>query len=250
MTAPSPGLPLGGWDPDVTTAGPEWLAATADQRSDAIAAAVRSVWALTGRQLGVAEVTLAPWVPYIPPDYYRAPGFPFTRPYSPNSRYSGDRYRSVLLPGPVVEVREVLIAGLPMTEPEWALQLPVGRLVKRQGAWPSQDLTWPIFTVRYVRGTPVPSDANTAAGLLAYELLKARVGAKACALPARTREVSRAGISISMAAPEDLFAAGLTGVPAVDSFITSVNPTHSQMPSAVYSPDVTGAHRIVSVSAA
>jgi hypothetical protein len=151
----------------------------------------------------------------------------------------------------------VTIEGAQLTAgADYTLEPISGRLARRGAAWPAQDLNEPIFTVDYVRGTAVPDAANLAAGIYAWEWLKGQAGAAACRLPARTREVARAGVTTSLVAPETLASAGLTGVPEVDAFISAVNParagvargsfTRAVEPSAVWSPEL-AAHRVLEV---
>ena len=266
MTVPSPQSSPGGWAPDLVTAGPEWSAATPDQRAAALTVGVHTVWALSGRRYGVAAVLLAPWVPLVPGlGYAGTPQLAGLGGYSPLSHRPApygaiDRARRLQLPGPVVEVREVRVQGRVLTPGgDWVLEPVSGRLVRTTGTWPTQDMAVPTFTVSYVRGTVVPHAANLAAGAYAYEWLKGHTGAPGCRLPARTREVARAGVSASMASPEALTNTGLTGVPEVDAFISAANParmlangrgfTRNHEPSAIWSPEL-ASHRILEVGPA
>jgi len=241
MTEPSPGL--GGWDPDMSAAGPEWQAATPAQQQAAIEAAVRTVWTLSGCQYGTAEVLVAPWVPYVPPYYYR--------PYALNAGLwaSGaptymeqrvDRGRRLLLPGPVVDddahpitvtIGEVV---LPRGE-EWEFEV-TGHLTRRAAAWPVQDLNWPTFTVRFTRGRLVPLDGLVAVAVLAERRIRSR--AKPSPLPERTRDVQRQGVSVSVSTPEEVRDKGFTGVKEVDDFVAAVNPDRLVAPPAVWSPEL------------
>lgn len=262
MSSPGPGPGLGGWAPEVSFAGPEWSDATADQREAALAVAVHTVWALSGRRFGVARVLLAPWVPYISP-YRSVPQLAGYRPTDTALHYpfpgsSYDRARRILLPGPTVGVREVRIGGVPLPAEAWAAD-PDGRLTRVEGFWPAQNLWSPVFTVDYVRGTPVPAAANVAAGIYAIEWLKGHTGDVSCRLPSRVREVARAGVRTALAAPETLAGAGLTGIGEVDTFIAAANPAlptrtgralvRSSQPGALWSPE-TSAHRVLSVGPA
>jgi hypothetical protein len=46
----------------------------------------------------------------------------------------------------------------------------------------------------------------------------------ACRLPARTRDITRQGIAVTLTDPTDLTTGGLTGIPAVDAWLRAVNP--------------------------
>lgn len=248
MTPPSPGL--GGWAPDMSFAGPEWAAATPAQQAAAQQVAVATLWALTGRVFGLANVLCAPWVPYAAPYYYRSYGYPWVQPYLISK---WDRAKRLLLPGPVASITQVEYRqGDPQSEgrtvltPEVDYHLDVdGHLVKTNGIWAAQNMHAPFFTVTYVRGVAVPAAANVAAGIYAFEWLKGHTGNPQSRLPSRTREAARAGVSVSMIAPEALAAAGLTGIPEVDVFIRTVNPGRMTVPPVLWSPEV-GTHRIIS----
>jgi hypothetical protein len=250
MTSPSPGL--GGWAPDMGLAGPEWATATPAQQAAAQQVAVHTLWALSGRQYGQANVVLAPWIPYAAPYFYRSYGYPWVQPYL-ISKF--DRAKRVLLPGPVASITEVrYAAGDPdsggrtilTVETDYHLD-PDGHLVKVNGIWASQNLHAPVFTVTYVRGLAVPAAANVAAGIYAAEWLKGHTGNPQSRLPSRTREAARAGVQVSLASPETLANAGLTGVPEVDIFLRTVNPDKRQASPVLWSPEV-GTHRILSES--
>lgn len=252
MTTPAPGAGsstpgLGGWAPDLTGAGAEWAAAPADLQAAACQIGVHTVWALSGRQYGLAELTVAPWVPYAAPYFYRSRGYPWMSPFLISK---WDRSKRLYLDGPIVEVREVIVSGVTMAaEVDYHLD-PDGHLVRLGSAiWPVQDLTRPIFTARYVRGVVVPPAANLAAGAYAEEWLKGHLGVAGCRLPKRTQTIARQGVTISLADPEKLAAARLTGLPEVDQFISAANPGKLEQPPTVWSPE-TVSHRILSVASA
>lgn len=250
MTTPSPGL--GGWAPDLSLAGPEWAAATPAQQAAALQVAVHTLWSLSGRQFGQANVVIAPWVPYAAPYFYRSHGYPWIQPYLISK---WDRAKRLLLPNPIASITSVnFAAGDPQSgnrtvltaEVDYHLD-PDGHLVKTNGIWPAQNLHAPFFTVAYVRGLAVPAAANIAAGIYAAEWLKGHTGNPNSRLPSRTREAARAGVTVALAAPEMLANAGLTGVPEVDIFLRTVNPDRHVTPPVLWSPEV-GTHRIISES--
>lgn len=261
-----PGLLSGGWAPDVSLAGPEWAAASPDQRQAALTVAADVVWALSGRRFGVARLLLAPWVGAAGP-WTSLANTPQLSGLVGRSHLmdrpvpfgAADRARRVMLPGPVARLLTVTLDGVVLVAgTDYRLEPVTGRLARVGGYWPTQDLDAPVFTVEYLRGVEVPVSANLAAGAYAVEWVKAQTGNGACKLPARTREVARAGVTTSLVAPEQLSQAGLTGVPAVDAFISAVNPARvlangrayrrSETPSAVWSPEL-AAHRILEVGA-
>lgn len=111
-----------------------------------------------------------------------------------------------LLPGPVYDVLEVKVDGLPL--PPSAYRLDNGRLLVRTdgGHWPvCQHLelpdtavgTWSM-TGRF--GEPVPLLGQQAVGELACEMVKAMLG-EDCRLPRNVQQLVRQGVTISF--PED-----------------------------------------------
>lgn len=143
------------------------------------------------------------------------------------------------LPGPVAKVNAVYIDGAVFTE--WALYNS-DTLVRTDGEdWPgcqhldrelTDEGTW---AVDYVRGVPVPEGGKRAAGLLACELAKLCTGDKTCRIPANVTSVTRDGVSFTFD-PNEFYAQGKTGIPAIDLWLSAVNPGHMREPSGVYTP--------------
>lgn len=108
-------------------------------------------------------------------------------------------------------------------------------------AWPcSQDIDLPstepgTFEVTYVFGRPIPAGAKAAAVALATQILKA--GDNDCQLPANTAQLIRQQTNITLMDPQVLFDKGSVGIRAVDRWIASVNPHHTNEPGRVLSPD-------------
>lgn len=142
---------------------------------------------------------------------------------------------------PVNEIVEVLVDGL-VVSPD-AYRVDDFRWLVRTdgGCWPecqnltaaaSEEGTW---QVTYKWGIPVPVGGQTAAAILACELVKACVGDVRCRLPSRVQSMSRQGVTIQFA--QDIHDA-LTGLPDVDGWVRSVNPSLMREPSRVYSVDM------------
>lgn len=112
--------------------------------------------------------------------------------------------------------------------------------------WPlCQDLSLPdteagTYSVKYTWGADVPLGGRWAAAQLAAELWRAfPANAGDCKLPSKVTRVVRQGITMERIVPTaDLLRNGQTGLPLVDSFIATVNPTKARRRSAVWSPDV------------
>lgn len=92
------------------------------------------------------------------------------------------------------------------------------------------------FSVRYFHGLDVPAEAVAAANQLGCELFKAGQG-RECRLPAGTVAVSKKGLSIDVAAISVFLQKGQTGLPLVDVFLKSANPTGRRRRPAFFSAD-------------
>lgn len=146
-----------------------------------------------------------------------------------NCRCTYEGSTTVVLLGPVVEVSEVVIEGVPV--PSTAYRVDYGRyLVRTDGqVWPTcQDLnaapgqpgTW---TVAYKRGIPVPIGGSVAAGVLACEFAKAACNDASCQLPKRVQSVTRQGITVALLDNFEDIQDGRTGIWLVDSWVASVS---------------------------
>jgi hypothetical protein len=254
MTDPPVGL--AGWAPDTSAAGGQWDSLPETVRELAARLAVSTLWALSGRQFGTVDVTLAPYLAPVAVDRYGVGrSLPGGLRLNSAAGYATGGYgacfpaRAFRLPGPVDSVTEVVISGEVLPASSWVCD-PDGTLVRTDGSsWPvAQDVYAPVWTVRYVRGTPAPPDANLAAGLYAFELARGMTGDPACKLPSRTRDVTRQGISLTLLTPEDLAKGGGTGIKQVDDWLRSVNPGRQQEMSSLWVPGASR-HRVIAVRA-
>lgn len=210
--------------------------------------AVSVLWALSGRQFGVCQVIARPcpspclgsgstwlggpgWWPVWDGDNWRnvrcgCSGVCSTT--GPSIIHLGS---SVALP--VREVTEVRISGQVLNPAQYRLE---GDLLYRVGGeeWPSQDLSRPLdepgtWSVTYTRGNTPPAGTAVLVALLAKEFLDACGGGK-CRLPRRVQTVSRQGVTYQMVDPTDIYRDGLTGLPEIDVWLSSVNPNRLQAP--------------------
>ena len=254
MTAPLHQVPAG-WAPDVSAFGAQWAALPEEVRAAAASWAARTLWALSGRRFGTSELVVAPFIPPPRGTYYDSTyrgltgrGYAVTTAGVSGGLGACGSARAFRLPwGPVVDVAVVVLDGQVLAEDAWHLD-PDGTLVRMDGGgWPvGQDVYAPRWTVQYTRGQEAPPDANLAAGRYAMELARALTQDAACRLPSRTRDVARQGISVGLAAPEDLADAGLTGVTLVDHWLRSANPGQLQQAPSFWSPGSTR-HRVLDV---
>jgi len=167
-------------------------------------------------------------------------------------RCSCERLCEIVFPGPVAQVTEVEIDGLPLDPDAYRVDN-LSRLVRQDGeCWPScQDMSAPLGEVRtmgitYVPGIKPSQAALWAAGLLACEYAKACQGQK-CRLPSNVVSVTRQGVSFQMTDQGGrLFPNNSTGIHEVDAYVHAVNPNNLKVPPMVWTPDVPWAgHRWV-----
>lgn len=242
----TPALPAG-WAPSTEVLGAQWAVYDPDVQQVALQWSVQTLWALSGRQFGVQDVTVAPWVPTgrpgvpLPPGRVLSAGAGFA-PYRPGATGPA---RVVRLPGPVLAVAAVVIDAAVVTD--WVLD-PDGTLVRTGGgAWPvAQDVYDPRWTVRYTRGRVVPAAGNLAAARYAVELAKGLSAAPVNKMQGRVRDVGRSAMAVTPQDATDPANAGLTGVPLVDDWLRAVNPDRRASGPVVWSPDVSR-HRLIEV---
>lgn len=244
-----------GWPDPIPGCCPCWDQASEAQQAFAAQVAADILWRLSGMRYGLCEVTVRPCGRDCDNTTYRGSGAPLFQPWLDGVVWvnSGCGCRSrcdccdvceVELPGPVDSITEVTIDG--QTVPPAGYRVDDFRKLVRVGdtCWPTcQDLSAPTteagtFAVTYQLGMPLPP-----AGVMAYnaytcEFVKACCGDKTCRLPARTRSISRQGVTLDITDPMEFLDRGRTGVAEVDLWLATVNPTGQRgSPAAVYSPD-------------
>jgi len=220
------------------------------------------IWAATGRQYGLCEMTVLPCNPTAQAPAYQT--FPLATGYDPwalggssglaqpvvadgqwfNRCSGGCACRAaceVPLPGPVYDVTDVLIDGESVDPFAYEVHN-AGLLVRVDGdCWPTcqtYGVEVPGFQVIYRRGDAIPAEVLGAAETLACEYAKACQG-KACALPARMTRLSRQGVEVEVAQiPKDQRGRIRTGVRIVDDIIDAVNPYGLVERPTVLSPDL------------
>lgn len=217
---------------------------TADQVREM---AVEFLWAVTGRKFGLCPVDVRP-VRNCGPSTWRGPAWGpalvggqwYNLGCGSCADACGCENPGVVLPGPVHEVRSVTIDG--QTLPDGAYRVDSRAVLVRTdgGSWPTvQDLDAPTgspgtWQIDYLRGVPVPTGGQIAAGVLACELAKAICGRRDCQLPQRVQTVTRDGMSLTMLDPF-LGDDGQTGIWVIDSWVQS--QVKAPRPLRAFSPD-------------
>lgn len=233
--------------------------------AQAVELATEVVWALSGRQFGLCEVTLRPCrrectdFPWPSGGYSEWAGTTWISPALISGQWfnvicgrctrgcSCSSISEVLLPAPVHDVVQVKIDGVVVTGSDYRLD-DNRILVLLNGDWPTcNDLaladtepnTWSV-TARY--GLEVPAGGAWAVGELACELIRARNG-EDCRLPRNVTQLVRQGVTIQFPDVRELMREGLTGLYLVDQFVTTWNPSHLRRRSGTYSVDQPPARR-------
>lgn len=217
---------------------PEYVKALAE-RNAAEDLAVAILWALSGRQFGLREVTVRPCRQPLPNHHGSSPVTSYVL------SWEGDRWINwwcgcvggcretgpnvVHLPGPVAEVTEVKINGVVLSPLVWAVE--GNKLYRREAPWPRQDLNRPAgdtntWTVTYLVGLPVPGGVDYLTGVLAAEFIKALNTNSACRLPRTVTTASRQGVTYRVYDPAAIYANGKTNLAEVDMWLAAINPNH------------------------
>lgn len=242
-----------------TTCVADWDTYSVAVQNAATAYATTVLWAATGRQFGLCEISVRPCGRYAPNcpslwgywwDVGSSTWFPYIDDFGiwRNCSCGMDRCGcrpkcEVWLPGPVDSVLEVIQDGVVV--PPASYRVDNGRwLVRTDGdCWPDYadldvDSGTGFFEVTYLRGTPVPLALQVAAGTLAGEWAKGCSGGT-CRLPSRVTTIARAGVTVSMVDVDSLLDRGLTGLTEVDQIITAYNPWGLKKRPRVWSNELT-----------
>lgn len=239
-----------------------WNGLSPEARARAQALAAMIMWAATGRQYGLCEITVQPTGRRCATEpLYQTFGVGsshgllspvidggqwYNRPtYGGDGSCCTDTGCEVELQGGVLKenILSVTVAG--ETIPPTAYVVFDGRMLTRTdgSCWPccvnftQQDP--PGFTVTYLAGQEIPDAVQYAFERLACETAK-YCAAGVCALPQRMTRLSRQGVEIEVEQVDRELTPGrmLTGIKEVDDVIIAVNPYAAAAPSAVYSPDL------------
>lgn len=242
---------------------PDWNTYSDALQAQASDYAKLVLWAATGRQYGLCELTVRPcgrfcencdwggwqydgtggWMPYVWAGEWRncwcgssGPGGCCT--CSPDCQ--------VYLPGPVASLVSVQVDGA-------SLNVTGGGIFVLDQQWLVRSDTtacWPqcadqnlapgdvnAFEVTYLRGIPVPDALANAYSLLSCEYAKACLGLP-CRLPGRVSSISRQGLTVSMVDVEQLLQHNLTGIWEIDMVVSSLNPNGLKGRTRFFSPDL------------
>jgi hypothetical protein len=181
--------------------------------------AINRLWEWTNRRFGPCEVT-------------------YTNE-SEECCWLFDRYRSMcrsselILPGPIAEPLEVIVADeevdvceLRVDDYAYLVRLDGGNF---HGAW----------EVTYLKGEPIPPGGELIAGILACEYAKTVCNDPTCKLPKRLTTVAREGLTMGMIDNFTGLSDGFTGIWVIDDWIATNNAKLGPWKaSTVSSPDI------------
>jgi len=236
----------------------EWPANLEPVRDMALMAATEILWNRSKRRFGTCELTLRPckrdcagdlalawlygsWMP----TYGGSVGWGWPYPALVGGRWlnlgcgCGDScscttMHQIELPYPVADIIEVKVDGAVLVTGAYRVD-DWRYLVRLDGEdWPlCQDLnladteegTW---SVTASIGEAVPQLGLFAVDQLARQIAMGCIGSAGCALPAGTlKELTRQGVRQEFVTGADAWIAGFPGMPAVQAFLQTVNPTRS-----------------------
>lgn len=233
------------------------------------------LWAMTGRRLGPScPVTVRPcrkscfdasWLSgrFLNQGQYLSTGGFI--PYMMNGRmynatvcgcdtdcHCGPELCEIDLPGPVFDIQSVTIDGAvvdPATygiyDGRYLTRLNTGVATDEAKCWPTcQDMTLPptevgTFAVTYRSGLALSSMATMAVTELTAHFIRGCNGGCGCGSGTRQnlQRLSRQGVDLEFADPQELFTDGRTGIETVDFFIRAANPYGVADQLRVISPD-------------
>lgn len=237
--------------------------------------ATEYLWAMTGRRIGPdCPVTVRPCrkrcadaFSFLWQGQFLGAGYQFTGPFIPymvdgqmrNATFCGcvsdcncgPELCTFELPGPIYQIDSIYINGTLVDPATYTVQ-DSGTVVRLSAAdgtnpcWPDcQDMTVGdlddgAFSVTYSTGLAVPQMGVLAATKLTEHLIRGCSG-NGCGCGTGTRQnlqrLSRQGVDLEFADPQELFDDGRTGIEAVDWFIRAMNPYGLASPMRVLSPD-------------
>jgi hypothetical protein len=238
---------------------PDWDDYDPALQTQALDYAKTVVWAATGRQFGLCELTVRPCgrqCANCPSGFYWD-GYGSWIPYVFNGVWKNcwcgsglgctcDPECQVYLPGPVHSILNVVVdhtsmpasgGGYFVLDQQWLVRIDTTAcwpLCGDQNAAPGSD---DAFEVTYLRGREVPTALAAATSSLACEYAKACLGLP-CRLPSRISSLSRQGVSINMVDVNDLLTHGLTGLWELDQLIAAYNPYGLKGRTRFWSPEL------------
>lgn len=219
--------------------------------AQAIEAASDVLYQLGGRRWpGVCDATvqvqnLNPWALPLPeggsvgwrdPAYWAGGGY-----WAPGGMMAGFYWREqgaiLTLPGPILSIKQIRLAGVVLDASAYRI-VDWSEIVRVDGGvWPVMGLitdATPAIEIDYTFGQAPPQIGRMAAASLARELVLAFTGDDACRLDRRVKAIIREGITeemgLGLPGISESLRDGNTGIPEVDLFVHTHNPSHLKRP--------------------
>lgn len=234
--------------------------ASAEVTGWAVQAASEILYQLTAQRFSLCQVVLRPcrqscygnfpWYTwweygtYPQPYWWNGTWYNLACGSCPSNSCSCPGLDETILPGPVVSVTEVKLDGVALVAGTDYRVDDYRKLVRLGGQlWPFcqnmnlADTEVGTWSATVVYGEAVPIIGRVAVGEFALELVKYIMCADDCAIPRGTVDISRQGVSMTIANMADLFNTGFIQLRMCDLFIKTANPHHNQARSAVYDLD-------------
>jgi hypothetical protein len=148
-----------------------------------------------------------------------------------------------ILPGPVREIVQVTVDGLPL-DPVTDYRLDDYRKLVRLGGnlWPlCNDLNKGItevgtWSITAIYGEPLPNLGRFAMGELYCQIIQDTLGSD-CALPDNVTNITRQGLSFTLEDVQQMVASGFDELKYVNKFIQRYNPNHLMARPRLYDVD-------------
>lgn len=152
---------------------------------------------------------------------------------------SGDRIRVLSSNGPILEVTQVSVDGVPVSGDTWRFY-PSSQLLYRvpPDVWPTRDVKWAdcgdpdTMCVDVLVGSEPDAWALNVHAELTCELLKACTGGP-CRLPRNATTISGQGVTVTLT-PDQIN----QFLPSVSAWVAAVNPSKATQPTKLFSPDL------------
>lgn len=229
----------------------------------AVTSAAEILYALSGRQFGLCEYTVrpcmkkccdpcnligggsvlsgwdTPWVPMLVGGLW----------YNISCWRCGDdcscgKVCEIKLPGPVDSIIEVKIDGVVVDPTTYRVDNRKQLVRLGSDCWPTcqnmsvADTETNTFSVKYLKGRPVPEAGKVALTIFANEIAKALNCDTTCKIPARVTTVNRQGMSYTIMDPNNFIKEGKIGLTIPDLWLASMNPKARARRAGVFSPDM------------
>lgn len=203
----------------------QWAAADDEQKARALPLARAALHALSGHRVAFCPVVEYPCAPVSTRDCDAIHWYPLLNAGVWSNRVCGQP-ECANLPGidfgQIAEVIEIVEDGQVVDDEAYVVDDGIIRRVDGAPWMYNVDLSAPSLKVTYRPGMALGLAGEAAYGALACEFLKLCQGSKDCRLPPTMTRLTLRGASYELGV--GAFPGMVTGLPAVDTYILSINP--------------------------